>query len=73
MINVGFVHSGYPELRNVLSVCSSNIKRVKCVDFFKLRDYVNFKLKNQTNFYLHNSFDDRFSYPKADVYHFFNG
>jgi glycosyltransferase involved in cell wall biosynthesis len=73
MIKVGYVHNGYNEVRNILSVKSDKLVHCKVTDVYKLRDFAHFKLKHQTNFYLHNSFDDRFSFPKADVYHFFNG
>jgi glycosyltransferase involved in cell wall biosynthesis len=73
MIKIGYIHNGYNEVRNILSVKSNNIVHSKVIDVFKLRDYIRFKLSHQNNFYLHNSFNDRFSYPKAEVYHFFNG
>ena len=73
MIKVGYVHNGYNEVRNILSIKSNNIVHSKVTDVFKLRDYIRFKLSHQNNFYLHNSFNDKLSFPKADVYHFFNG
>jgi glycosyltransferase involved in cell wall biosynthesis len=72
-MKIGHVHSGYPEVRNIFSVLSKKISHIKCIDIFKLRDFIHFKLFNNNNYYLHNSFNDKFSFPKADVYHFFNG
>jgi glycosyltransferase involved in cell wall biosynthesis len=72
-MKIGHVHNGYPEVRNIFSVLSKKISHIKCIDIFKLRDFIHFKLFNNNNYYLHNSFNDKFSFPKADVYHFFNG
>lgn len=72
-MNVGYVHRGYNEARNILSNSSREFKYIKTTDIYKLRDYFNFKLTNTTNHYFHNSFDSSLSFPKVDLYHFFNG
>jgi glycosyltransferase involved in cell wall biosynthesis len=72
-LKIGYVHKGYNEDRNIINSSSKVHLYLKVFDLYKLRDFIYFKRFKKTNHSLHNSFDDRFSYSKADVYHFFNG
>lgn len=72
-MKVAHVHNGYPEDRNIKSVQDANVKFIKVYDIFKFFDFFYFKLFKKTNLFFHNSFSQFFSFPKADVYHFFNG
>lgn len=72
MINVGYIHQGYPERRNIIDVHHAQFKHMKCFDVYKIADYLNFKLKSKTNLFYHNSFNDRWCKNKPDIFHFFN-
>lgn len=67
---VGFVHKGYPEQRNILFI--KGIKFLKVFDWYKLIDLFLFKVLKKQSRYYHNSFNDIISYPKVNLYHFFN-
>ncbi|MFP5470708.1 MAG: glycosyltransferase family 4 protein [Bacteroidia bacterium] len=72
MYRVGFVHSGYNEKRNIFGAKYSDFVHKKVVDLFKIFDYLYFKIYKKTNLFTHNSFNDKYSFPKLDIYHFFN-
>lgn len=72
-MKVGYVHQGYPEKRNILDTVHPEIHYEKVVDVHKLLDYLYFKIYYDTNHYHHNSFNDRWSKGRVDLYHFFNG
>lgn len=72
MINVGYIHQGYPEKRNIIDVQHKDLKHVKCFDAFKVADYLHFRARNKTNLYYHNSFNDRLSMQEVEVFHLFN-
>lgn len=68
------MHKGYPEKRNIISTNKSSRSRlIQVYDFYKILDYINFKINRKINRFYHNSFHDKISFPNADVYHFFNG
>lgn len=68
---VGFVHSGYPEMRNFYGLHLESFKYKKQVlDPFKIADYAYFKALNKTNTFFHNS---HFGVGRYDIFHLFNG
>jgi glycosyltransferase involved in cell wall biosynthesis len=72
-MKIGFVHQGYPEVRNILSTRHQEFTHKRVTDIFKILDHLHFKMYYQTKLWYHNTFDDRFSVGKVDLYHFFNG
>lgn len=72
-MNIGFVHQGYPEVRNILSTRHPQFTHKRVMDMYKFLDHLYFKRYYKTNLWYHNTFDDRFSFGKVDLYHFFNG
>lgn len=72
MKEVGYIHRGYNEKRNFLSLKSSEFSFKKVVDYYKAIDFLKFKLYKKLDYYHHNSFNDKLSINKVDMYHFFN-
>ncbi|MDR2926991.1 MAG: glycosyltransferase family 4 protein [Cytophagaceae bacterium] len=73
MRTIGTNRIGYPEIRNFAGLNFKNYRVKKCVDYYKIPSYIQFKLnpKQKLNQYHLNSFND-FGLNGCNGYHFFN-
>jgi glycosyltransferase involved in cell wall biosynthesis len=72
-MKIGFVHKGYPEVRNIIAPWKSvKVSLVKIIDIYKLLDFLCFKIFGKTKSALHNklfTLNSNF----GDGVHLFNG
>jgi len=71
-LKVGVVHSGYPEIRNIIDLPYEDIDIVKIVDIFKIYTHIYYKIFRDINYTTLNMFYDA-KLNNTDINHFFNG
>lgn len=69
---IAYVHKGYPEKRNIINTCSTQVDYIRAIDVFKLLSHIVFRVFNRSNPILLNLFFSPWK-MKCDVLHLFNG